>query len=106
MSRLSRALETWAAPTRPGFTARGATYEPEVQWTVMRKTTLYLPAELKVVLERAAEDTQRTESEIIREGLRLILRQAPPAPRSAVFDSGDGSLSERFDDPPAGGFGR
>lgn len=73
---------------------------------VMQKTTVYLPDDLKAALEHAAAETRRTESEIIREGLRLILAQRqPPPPRSGIFDSGDPSLSERVDELLARGFG-
>jgi len=71
--------------------------------STMHKTTVYLTDELKAALECAAAETRRTESEIIREGLQLVLaqRQSPP-PRSGIFDSGDPSLSEHTDELLAG----
>ncbi|HZU12479.1 MAG TPA: ribbon-helix-helix protein, CopG family [Chloroflexota bacterium] len=73
---------------------------------MMQKTTIYLPAELKAALERVAAEMQRTESDIIREGLRLVLRQSHPSPRSGIFDSGEPDLSERVDELLSDGFGR
>lgn len=69
----------------------------------MRKTTLYLPDDLKAEIERLALDTGRSEAELIREGIRLALeRHIPPAPHSGIFASGDGSLAERADELLAG----
>ena len=66
---------------------------------MVQKTTIYLPDDLKVALERTARETQRSEADIIREGIRLAVAQREtPAPRSGIFDSGDPSLSERVDD--------
>lgn len=65
----------------------------------MQKTTVYLPDDLKAALERAATESRRTESAIIREGLEIVLaRQQPPPPRSGIFDSGEWALSERVDE--------
>jgi hypothetical protein len=66
---------------------------------VMFKTTLYMPDELKAELVRLAAETGRSESELIREGIRLMLAQHPsPAPHSAIFASGQPDLSERVDE--------
>lgn len=72
----------------------------------MQKTTVYLPDELKAALEHTAAETRRMESELIREGIQLVLaqRQSPP-PRSGIFHGGDPSLSEHVDELLAG-FGR
>jgi predicted transcriptional regulator len=65
----------------------------------MEKTTVYLPNELKDALKQLANETGRSEADLIREGVRLaIARHQPPAPRSGVFASGDGSLSTRVDE--------
>jgi hypothetical protein len=73
----------------------------------MQKTTVYLPDDLKAALERAAAETRRTESQLIREGLQLVLAQLqPPPPRTGIFDSGDPCLSERVDELLARGFGQ
>ncbi len=65
----------------------------------MQKTTVYLSDELKVALARAAQETRRSEADLIREGIQLVVSQRDvPAPRTAIFDSGVSSLSERADE--------
>lgn len=65
----------------------------------MRKTTVYLPDDLKDALEQTAKASGRSEAELIREGIRLIAESAPaPPPRLALFDSGAPDLAERLDD--------
>ncbi len=65
----------------------------------MRRTTVYLPDELKAALERAAAASGRSEAELIREGVEHVagLAERPP-PRLPLFDSGDPSLAERADE--------
>ena len=73
----------------------------------VHRTTVYIPDDLKVQLERLAAETGRTEADLIREGIALALgRATPPAPRSGVFASGDPRLTERLDELLAEGFGR
>lgn len=70
---------------------------------VMRKTTLYLPDDLKAELQQAAIETGRTEADIIREGIRLALVQfAPPPPTIPIFVSDDPHFAERVDEYLAG----
>lgn len=65
----------------------------------MHKTTIYLPDDLKAELARTAEETGRSEADLIREGVRMALtRRMPPAPHTGIFDSGNPHLSERVDD--------
>jgi hypothetical protein len=65
----------------------------------MRKTTLYIPDDLKADLERVASETGRSEAELIREGIKLAVAQrTPPTPHSGILESGDGSISERVDE--------
>ena len=65
----------------------------------MVKTTLYLSDDVKHELERLAAETGRSEADLIREGIRLVLsRRVPPPPRSGVFASGRDDLSERVDE--------
>ena len=72
----------------------------------MKKTTLYLPDELKANLERASEAEGRSEAELIREAIRAMLEgRRPTVPSLPLFDSGDPTLSERVDEELEAGFG-
>ncbi len=65
----------------------------------MVKTTVYLPDDLKVALERAARETGRTEADLIREGIRLAVdRQQPPLPTIGILVSDDPHFAENVDD--------
>ncbi len=71
----------------------------------MKKTTVYLPDELKAALERAAA-RGRSEAELVREAVReLTQRLEPPRPRLPLFSSGDPTLAERVDEELREGFG-
>lgn len=64
---------------------------------------MYLPDDLNATLARLAAQTRRSEAELIREGVRLVVaQQEPPTTRSGIFDSGDPALSERVDELLAG----
>ena len=72
----------------------------------MKKTTVYLPDELKADLARAAASQGRSEAELIREAVReLTQKLEPPRPRLPLFSSGDPTLAERVDEELARGFG-
>jgi len=72
----------------------------------MKKTTIYLPDELKAALERAAAAQGRSEAELVREAVReLTQRLEPPRPRLPLFSSGDSTLAERVDEELRKGFG-
>ena len=65
----------------------------------MRKTTVYLPDDLKAALAQTASQTGRSEADLIREGIRLVSREArPPEPSLPLFSSGVPDLAERVDD--------
>lgn len=65
----------------------------------MRRTTVYLPDELKLALERAAVATGRSEADLIREGVEYVATRADrPRPRLPLFDSGDATLAERSEE--------
>ena len=65
----------------------------------MRRTTVYLPEELKAALERAAVASGRSEADLIREGVEYVAsRTDRPRPRVPLFDSGDPTLAERADE--------
>jgi Arc/MetJ-type ribon-helix-helix transcriptional regulator len=64
----------------------------------MRKTTVYLPDELKIRLGRVAASRGVSEAELIREALRAVTQEArPPSPRLPLFESGVPDLAERLD---------
>ena len=72
----------------------------------MKKTTVYLPDELKADLARAAASQEKSEAELIREAVRELTRRLePPRPRLPLFSSGDSTLAERVDEELARGFG-
>lgn len=66
---------------------------------VMKRTTVYLPDEMKRALERTAAATGRSEAELVREGVDRVTRgfECPP-PRLPLFESGDPTLAERVDE--------
>jgi Arc/MetJ-type ribon-helix-helix transcriptional regulator len=69
----------------------------------MKKTTVYLPEDLKSVLGRIAREKGRSEAELIREAIRdLVENTEPPRPRLPLFSSGDPTLAERIDEELAG----
>jgi hypothetical protein len=72
----------------------------------MRRTTIYLPDELKAALERTATAEGRSEAEIVRSALASATAvHAYPRPRLPLFDSSDQTLAERVDEELARGFG-
>lgn len=54
----------------------------------MDKTTLYLPADLKQAVKRAARRRGVAEAEVIRDAIRLAVGSERPRPRGALFASG------------------
>lgn len=70
----------------------------------MRKTTVYLPDELKRRVERVAADRRISEAEVIRAALDEFTASRPPRPRAGTFSHG--SLAERVDELLREGFGR
>jgi hypothetical protein len=72
----------------------------------MKRTTIYLPDELKAALTRTASALGKSEAEVVRSALAVATAdQAYPRPRLPLFDSGDPSLAERVDEALAAGFG-
>jgi len=53
--------------------------------TLVDKTTVYLPVELKTSLRRVARERGVSEAEVIREAIRLAVSGARPRPRPGVF---------------------
>jgi plasmid stability protein len=65
----------------------------------MKKTTVYLPEDLKSALGRVAAQRGRSEAELIREAIRgLVQASEPPRPRLPLFSSGDPTLARRFEE--------
>lgn len=65
----------------------------------MKKTTVYLPEDLKSALGRIAANKGRSEAELIREAVRDLVRDSePPRPRLPLFSSGDPTLARRFEE--------
>jgi plasmid stability protein len=67
----------------------------------MKKTTIYLPDDLKAALERAADLEDRSEADIIREALTTALAgRRAPTPRVPLGDHelGDPRAAERVDE--------
>lgn len=72
----------------------------------MKRTTVYLPDELKAALERTAATRGTSEAEVIRSALAATTaEEAHPRPRLPLFQSGDSTLAERVDEVLAEGFG-
>lgn len=69
----------------------------------MRRTTVYVPDDLKRRLASAARRTGRSEADLIREGIRIVsARGESPEPRVPLFESGIPDLAERLDEHLAG----
>jgi len=73
---------------------------------VMKKTTVYLPDELKHGVARAADASGLSEAEVIRKGIQSAVdRYTAPPLRAPLFDSGDPTTWRRADDELLEGFG-
>jgi Ribbon-helix-helix protein, copG family len=71
----------------------------------MKKTTVYLPDEVKASLERLAAVTGRSEADLIREAISSLPGlDAPARPRFPLFASGD-PIAEKVDALLSEGFG-
>jgi plasmid stability protein len=65
----------------------------------MKKTTVYLPEDLKSALGLVAAQKGRSEAELIREAIRDLVRDSePPRPRLPLFSSDDPTLARRFEE--------
>ena len=75
----------------------------------MKRTTVYLPDDLKLRLEQAAEQDRCTEASIVREALDEALKRREVSPTVPLFARGwgDPTLAERVDELLADtGFGQ
>jgi hypothetical protein len=66
----------------------------------MRKTTVYLSDDEADALRSAAAASGKSQSELIREGVRRVTSRRPRRVfhSMGVADSGDPTLAERFDE--------
>ena len=65
----------------------------------MKKTTVYLPEDLKSALGRVAAQKGRSKAELIREAIRDLVRDSePPRPRLPLFSSDDPTLARRVEE--------
>jgi Ribbon-helix-helix protein, copG family len=72
----------------------------------VKRTTIYLPDELKAALERTAAAQGTTEAEVVRCALATVTAEhAYPPPTLPLFESGDPTLAERVEEELAKGFG-
>jgi hypothetical protein len=72
----------------------------------MKRTTIYLPDELKAALERTATAEGRSEAEVVRSALAsATASHVYPSPRLPLFESDDPTLAQRVDEELARGFG-
>jgi plasmid stability protein len=70
----------------------------------MRRTTIYLPDDLKAALKRTAAAEGRSEAEVVRSALTsATATHAYPPPRLPLFSSNDETLAERVDEELARG---
>ena len=66
----------------------------------MRKTTIYLPDELKKRVEKVARTSGKSEADVIRDAINAATRDAgAPAPRIPLMDRGlgDPTIAENVD---------
>ena len=69
----------------------------------MEKTTVYVTTQQKAALARAARAEQKSEAELIREGIdAVIARHRVAEPTLPLFESGKPDLAERVDELLAG----
>lgn len=72
---------------------------------VVKKTTVYLPEDLKQALARMAANRGRSEADLIREAIASLTATAErPRPRGGVFE-GEPGLARRVDEVLAEDFG-
>ena len=65
----------------------------------MKKTTVYLPDDLKNSLEVVAKNQDRSEAELIREAISALIEGVTaPKPKLPLFSSGDPTLADRVDE--------
>jgi hypothetical protein len=72
----------------------------------MRRTTVYLPDDLKVALERTAAAQGKSEAAVVRSAIAVATAEPSyPTLRLPLFSSGDATLADRVDEELSAGFG-
>jgi len=67
----------------------------------MKKTTIYLPDEMKADIEKIASAENRSEADVIRDAiLQRIATRTSPAPRIPLFETqlSDPTVAERVEE--------
>lgn len=67
----------------------------------VKKTTIYLPDEMKAEIEKIASAENRSEADVIRDAiLQRIAARTPPAPRIPLFETelADPTVAERVEE--------
>lgn len=67
----------------------------------MKKTTVYLPDELKLSLKRMATEQRRSEAELIREAIQALVGSRPrPRPKLPLTEQGlgDPTIADRVEE--------
>lgn len=73
----------------------------------MKKTTVYMPDDLKAALKRAAAVRGQSEAELVREAVRKLTQDVEqPRPKLPLFRGENSTLAERVDEELEKGFGR
>jgi metal-responsive CopG/Arc/MetJ family transcriptional regulator len=67
----------------------------------VEKTTVYLPEDLRVQLKRAAKLRGVSEATVIRDAIRMAVRDDRPTPKGALF-AGKEQIAERAEELLAG----
>jgi hypothetical protein len=68
----------------------------------MKKTTLYLPDDLKRTLERVARARSCSEADVVREAIGRLAREERIRPQLPLFESGQPDLAEHTEELLAG----
>lgn len=64
----------------------------------MRKTTLYLPDDLKRTLGRVARERGCSEADVVRDAIAKLAHEEHVTPRIPLFASEQPDLAERVDE--------
>lgn len=72
----------------------------------MKKTTIYLPDELKRRVEFAAKQQGRSEADVIRDAIEAAVKPKAPEPKIPLIKLRRTNIAERVDELLAEGFGK